>query len=261
MPDAAGAAAEAVDETMGKIITVTSGKGGTGKTTTVGAVASCLAVLGKRTLCIDCDAGMRNLDITLGMTDYAVSDLSDVLKGERTLEEACSEHPSIPGLFFLSAPAEMTLSDEDREAMRKLFDAARGSFDYCLADSPAGIGAGFRLASCGADTAIIVTTPDAACVRNAQRAAELLRESGAGEIRLIINRVKARRMRRSGMTADDIIDTVGVRLLGVVREDSAVPVCANNETPLVLGTTGGAAGNYLNIARRITGEEVPLAVR
>ena len=246
---------------MGKIITVTSGKGGTGKTTTVGAVSSCLAVLGAKTLCIDCDAGMRNLDITLGMTDYAVYDLSDVLRGGRPLVEACSEHPSIPGLFFLSAPTDLTLSDEDCEAMRELLAEARKGFDFCLLDSPAGIGAGFRLASCGADTAVIVTTPDAACVRNAQRAAELLRESGAGEIRLIINRVKPRRMRRCGMTADDIIDNVGVRLLGVVRDDPAVQISANGETPFLLGAAGGAARCFMNIARRLNGEEVPLSIR
>ncbi len=246
---------------MGKIITVTSGKGGTGKTTTVGAVSSCLAVLGARTLCVDCDAGMRNLDITLGMTEYAVSDLSDVLRGGRTLADACTEHPSLPGLFFLSAPTDLTLSDEDCDAMRDFLAAAREDFDYVLLDSPAGIGAGFRLASCGADSAVIVTTPDTACVRNAQRAAELLRDSGAGDIRLIINRVNARRMRRCGMTADDIIDTAGVRLLGVVPDDPAVQISANSETPLLLGATGGAARCFMNIARRINGEEVPLSVK
>ena len=249
---------------MGKVIAVTSGKGGTGKTTTVGAVSSCLAALGKRTLCIDCDAGLRNLDITLGMTDYAVSDLADVLYGDRPLEAACSEHPSIPGLFFLSAPPEVlpSLSEADCGRMRELMDRARENFDYCLIDSPAGLGAGFKLASSGADMVIIVTTPDAASIRNAQRAAEELRASGsAAELRLVVNRVKSRRMRRSGLTVDDIIDTSAVRLLGVVREDGDVPLSANREIPLVLGTTGGAAKNYLNIARRINGEEIPLAVR
>ena len=247
---------------MGKVIVVTSGKGGTGKTTTVGAVASCLAVLGARVLCIDCDAGLRNLDITLGMTDYAVSDLMDVLGGEKPLEAACTEHPSIPGLFFLSAPPEKTLSEDDCGRMRELMDCARESFDYCLIDSPAGLGAGFKLASSGADMAIIVTTPDAASIRNAQRAAEELRASGSeAELRLVVNRVKTRRMRRAGLTVDDIIDTSAVQLLGVVREDGDVPLSANRETPLVLGTTGGAAKHFLNIARRIAGEEIPLAVR
>lgn len=245
----------------GKVILVTSGKGGTGKTTTVGATAACLAVLGYRTLCIDCDAGLRNLDITLGMSDYTVSDLSDVLSGNVPLEDGCAEHPQIPGLFFLTAPLNVDSMFSGMGSMKTLLAESRKHFDFCFLDSPAGIGSGFRLAACDADTAIIVTTPDMSCIRNAQRAAEEIRAlSSSTDIRLLVNRVKKSSFRRTDMTIDDIIDSAAAQLIGVISEDSSVQRAANKETPLILDTAHGAAKQFLNVARRLSGESVPLDI-
>jgi septum site-determining protein MinD len=243
---------------MGKIIVVASGKGGTGKTTSVGAISSCLAALGHKTLCLDCDVGLRNLDIIIGMTDYVVTDFTDVLKGYISLSEAYSEHPKISGLFFLPAPAFSGPEEIDPTAMASLMEQIKENFDYCLIDAPAGIGPGFRLAAQLAEMALIVTTGDLSSVRDGQRVAEELSGMGIKEIRLIVNRVSARSFRRVDTTIDDAIDTIGVKLIGLVEEDEAVFLSSNTETPLILYEDRRAALQYLRIAQRITGTRIPL---
>ena len=243
---------------MGKVIVVASGKGGTGKTTAVAAVSSCLAALGHRTLCIDCDAGLRNLDISLCMTDFAVSDFTDVLGGLLSLEDACVEHPKIENLFFLSAPAFTGPEEIDTDSMAELIETAKESFDYCLIDSPAGIGAGFRLASRGANMAVIVSTGDISSIRDAQRAAEIAHDMGISETRLLINRVKAKVFDSIDATVDDVIDDVSAQLIGVVSEDESVFLSAYNDIPLILAKPKAAARQFLDVARRLTGEALPL---
>ena len=153
---------------MSTVIAVTSGKGGTGKTSLVGAVGSCLAAMGHPTLCIDMDVGLRNLDLTLGLTDRARMDFSDVLQGRCPLERAVVEHPQIQGLFLLTAP--LTLPQQiTEEDMASLLRLARLSFDYILLDAPAGLGEGYRLAVCDCDRAVVVSTTDASALRYGQR--------------------------------------------------------------------------------------------
>ena len=243
---------------MGKVIAVVSGKGGTGKTTTVGAIGSCLAVMGHKVLCVDCDSGLRNLDLTLGVSELAVRDYGDVLSGA-ALEEAASEHPEIPGLRFLSAPMSSAAREEDVGALETLAQSAREAFDYCLLDSPAGIGPGFRFAADCADAALIVTTGDAAGIRGAQRVSRELDGLGVTEQRLIVNRVDERQFRRSRMTVDDIIDLVGVQLIGLIYEDRRVPLAANSEKALVLYEHSGAAVQFLRAAQRLSGARVDLS--
>ena len=243
---------------MGKVIVVASGKGGTGKTTSVGAISSCLAALGHKTLCMDCDAGLRNLDIIIGMSDYAVSDFSDVLGGFISLDEAVTEHPRISGLYFLPAPAFSGPDEIDPNAMAALMEQIKEHFDYCLIDSPAGIGPGFRLAAQNADMAVIVATGDISSMRDGQRVAEELRSMGIDEIRLIVNRINPRNYRRIDTTVDDVIDTVSAKLLGLVEEDEAVFFSSNSETPLILFEGRKAAIQFLRIAQRITGARIPL---
>lgn len=243
---------------MGKVIVVASGKGGTGKTTSVGAVSSCLAALGHKTLCVDCDAGLRNLDIIIGMSDYAVTDFSNVLEGQVGLQDACTEHPKISGLYFLPAPAFRGPEDIDPNRMSLLMKQIKDQFDFCLIDSPAGVGPGFRLAAQHTDMALIVAICDMSSMRDGQRVVEELRNMDITEIRLIINRVNIRNLRRIGVTADDVIDTVSARLIGLVEEDEAVFLSSNTETPLILYENKKAALQYLQIARRITGERIPL---
>ncbi len=246
---------------MGSYIVVTSGKGGTGKTTCTGALASALALLGHKTLCIDCDVGLRNLDLVLGLTEPPVWDFSDVLSGDVEPAQAALPHPEIEGLYFLPAPSGLRPEDIDQLEFLQLKDKFKSEFDYVLADSPAGLGQGFRLASQGADMGLIVTTVDLPSLRDAQRTVQELDDIGICECRLVINRVSPRALRISGLTLDDAIDLVGVRLIGVVSEDDSVQLAANIEKPLMRFGAKYAYGQFIDIARRITGEKVPLPRR
>ena len=245
---------------MGKVIVVASGKGGTGKTTTVAVLSSCLAELGYKTLCLDCDVGMRNLDLLLGMSDYSVRSFADVLSGSVPAEDAPVRHPKIPKLFFLSAPAAVKPEDVDREAFAEMVGELAESFDYCLIDAPAGVGPGFYLAAAAAQEAIIVSTDDLPSLRDGQRAAELLRQMGIEELRLIVNRVRLRHLRRLKTTVDDAIDSVSVQLLGVVYEDQNVLLATNMEQPLILwnGSRQKAIRQFRKIAGRIAGQEIAI---
>ena len=153
---------------MGTVITVTSGKGGTGKTSITGAVAASLSLMDRTVLCIDMDIGLRNLDISLGLNDRALMDFSDVALGRCPLARAVVPHPTLKGLSLLTSPMSLPAS-LTTEKIRALLDTARGMYDYILIDSPAGLGAGFRLAICGADRAVVVATNDASSLRDAQR--------------------------------------------------------------------------------------------
>ncbi|HIY17523.1 MAG TPA: septum site-determining protein MinD [Candidatus Intestinimonas stercorigallinarum] len=242
---------------MGTVIVVTSGKGGTGKTSLTGGVASCLAALGQKVLCIDLDIGLRNLDISLGMTDRALMDFTDVLEGRCTLERSAVEHPVIRGLYLLTAPVRPTPVAMDEEKMRAMLLQARQRFDYILIDSPAGLGSGFRLATCGADRAVVVSTNDSSALRDAQRTVvELGRR--VDTIHLVMNRIQPKLLRRLRTTIDDAMDAAGLPLLGVVPEDSQVILAANTGEPLILFSRKGAALAYLNIAKRLMGQRVPL---
>jgi septum site-determining protein MinD len=243
---------------MGRIITVASGKGGTGKTTTVAALASCLAVLGHKTLCIDFDAELRNLDLALGMTDFTIMDFKDVVSGRKELMEACSESPLITNLFFLSAPTDSDHSEIDFEAVKKMFADIRGKFDYCLVDAPPGISSGLKLAHCSADMSIIVTTGELPAMRDATRVASTVRDLGITNLRLIVNRVIPKNFKLMKATIDDVIDTTGIQLLGLIVEDKNIPRALNEGLPLVLHDKRKSAYDFLDVARRITGEDVPL---
>ena len=222
---------------MGKVIVVASGKGGTGKTTAVGVLSSCLASKGYKTLCIDCDVGMRNLDMILGLSEQTAADFGDVLWGGRDLAEACCSHPKIPNLYFLSAPPTAAPEDIDPEAFRDMIRQIRDTYDYCLA------------------------TEDLPSLRDGQRAAQLLREAGLTDLRLIVNRVRLRHLRKLKTTVDDAIDSVCVQLIGVVYEDPAVMLAGNQEIPLLRYEKGRrrALGQFMKIAGRIAGEEIPIA--
>lgn len=243
---------------MGKIITIMSGKGGTGKTTIAGGLASCLAALGKRVLCIDADIGLRNLDIVLGLSDRAVMNLYDVIEGRTTLEEAAVEHPEIGGLFLLTAPVSVGLECISFSGMQRLTDLAREKFDYCFIDSPAGLNTGFRLAAAFCDFAIVVSTCDASSIHDAEQTAAALDELGKDDKRMIVNRVSSRLLDALAETVDDLMDRTGLPLLGLIPEDSTVTLAANAGRPLVLYTRKKSAVACLNIAKRVDGQEIPL---
>lgn len=242
---------------MGTAIVITSGKGGTGKTSLTGALGSCLAALGNRVLCIDMDVGLRNLDLTLGMSDRALMDFTDVALGRCPLEKAAVSHPVIQGLWLLTAPVSTPPGGLPHAAIHDLLRQARAAYDFVLMDSPAGLGEGFQLSVEGADRAIVVATTDSSALRDAQRTVGEL-TGRIQHIHLVVNRVQPKLLRRLHTTIDDAMDTAGLPLLGVVPEDANVMLSANRGQPLILATNRGAAIAYLNIARRILGQRVPL---
>lgn len=243
----------------GQCIAVVSGKGGTGKTSLVSSVGAALALAGRRVLCLDCDVGLRNLDLALGLADKALMDFSDVAQGRCPLDSAVVEHPKLPGLFLLTAPARSRGRPVTEEEMKALLAEIRERYDYCLLDSPAGLGAGFRLAACGADRCIVVTTADATSLRDAQHTVMELHRFPAGSLHLVVNRVRKKMLRQLHATIDDAIDRAGLPLLGVVPEDDALPLFLNQGLPLLPTGGQGASAAYRNIAKRIQGEKVPLA--
>lgn len=242
---------------MGTVIVVTSGKGGTGKTTLTAGISSCLAAIGLRVLCIDMDIGLRNLDISLGMSDRAVMDFSDVVEGRCSLEHGAAEHPVIKGLFLLTAPMRLPAGSISKEQMLAFLTEAKSMFDYVIIDSPAGIGSGFQLATACADRAIVVTTNDPSALRDAQRAVTELAHT-LPDIHLVMNRIQPKMMRQLHTTIDDAMDTAGLPLLGVVPEDPQVTLALGAGQPLVLASRRGAAVACLNIANRIDGRRIPL---
>lgn len=243
---------------LGQCIAVVSGKGGTGKTSFTAGVGSALALLGKRTLCLDCDVGLRNLDLALGLTDRALMDFSDVAQGRCTLADAVVEHPKIPNLCLLTAPARLRGRPVTDREMADLLRQIRRSFDYCLLDAPAGLGSGFRLATASADRCVVVTTTDASSLRDAQHTVMELEHFPLGSLHLVVNRVRGRLLRHMHATIDDAIDSAGLPLLGVVPEDDQLLLSLNRGVPLLLAGSGLAAAAYQNIAKRITGRRVPL---
>ena len=239
---------------MGTAIMITSGKGGTGKTSLTAGVASCLAALGKRVLCIDLDIGLRNLDMVLGLSDRAVMDFSDVMAYRSSLLSAAVEQPEIKGLYLLTAP--LSLEGLDAQRFREVADEAKECFDYVLMDCAAGLGTGFQLGTAGADRAIVVSAVDPSALRDAQRAVAELHT--LPQLHLVMNRVQPKLMRKLHTSIDNAMDTAGLPLLGVVPEDETVTTAAAAGVPLVLATYKGAAPAYLNISKRILGQRVPL---
>jgi len=242
---------------MGSVIAVVSGKGGTGKTSFVANVGIALARQGRRVLCLDCDIGLRNLDLALGLSDRAVMDFTDVIQGRCSLDEAIAPHPAQRGLHMLTAPVGLQVELEEEDFAR-LLDEIREKFDYCLIDAGAGLGQAFRLATAGADRAIVVTTTDPTSLRDAQRTVMELGRLPRGAVHMVVNRCKKKLLRTLRQTIDDAIDAAGLPLLGVIPEDDALPLALGRGVPLMLTYNRCAAVAYDNVARRITGQRVPL---
>lgn len=242
---------------MGTAIAVVSGKGGTGKTSFVANVGIALARLGYRVLCLDCDIGLRNLDLALGLSDRAVMDFTDVVRGVCSLEEAAAPHPAQRNLYLLTAPVRMA-SGLTEEAFSGLMDEIRRQFDFCLIDAGAGLGEAFRLATAGADRAIVVTTTDPTSLRDAQRTVMELDRLPRGKVHMVVNRCKKKLLRTLRQTIDDAIDAAGLPLLGVIPEDDDLPLALGRGIPLMLTYNRCAAVAYSNTALRITGQRVPL---
>ena len=244
---------------MGQCIAVVSGKGGTGKTSFTAGVGEALALSGRRVLCLDCDVGLRNLDLALGLSDRALMDFSDVAQGRCSLESAVVEHPRLPGLFLLTAPVRTRGRPVTETQMADLLAEVRKRYDFCLLDAPAGLGTGFLLATASADRAVVVTTTDPSSLRDAQHTVMELDRFGSGKLHLVVNRVRKELLRSMHATIDDAIDKAGLPLIGVVPEDDALLLSLTRGTPLLLASSQSpAAWAYRNIAARLQGGRVPL---
>ena len=245
---------------MGEVIAVLSGKGGTGKTSVCAAVCVALAREGHKVLAIDCDVGLQNLDISLGMSDHCALSFVDVCEGGYDVTQA-SPHPQYQNLSFLTAPVNRSAEEVDQEAFGAFLKNAREHFDYIFLDAPAGIDAGFALAARFARRIILVTLADPAAVRDATRAGQRLELMGKTDVRLVVNRVNRKLFSTMSLTIDDVMDDTGIPLLGVVPEDPNVTLAAAFGKPLPDYTNRGASRAIKAIAKRLQGFHTPLAVK
>mgnify|MGYP001150999548 FL=1 len=242
----------------GRVIVVTSGKGGVGKTTTAANIGVGLALLGRKVCLIDADIGLRNLDVVLGLENRIVYDLTDVVEGSCRLRQALIKDKRTENLFLLPAAQTKEKDAVSPDQMRTLCDELREEVEYILVDCPAGIERGFKNAIAGADEAVIVTTPEVAAVRDADRIIGLLEAAELYEPRLIVNRIRPQMVRKGDMMGiEDIIEILAIDLLGVVPDDEDIIVSTNRGEPVVLDRRSRAGQAYSNIARRLEGIDVP----
>ena len=242
---------------LGQVLAVVSGKGGAGKTSLCAGVAASLAADGQRVLCIDADVGLRNLDISLGMTDVPTVPFTAVMRGEYPLS-AAARHPIHSNLFFLTAPVTEQPEDLDLRQFGSMLEQVREDFDWCLIDAPAGVGAGFVLAVTYADQAMVVTGGDPASMRDGAKTAQSLRSISCAEAKIVVNRIRRKLFKRMRATVDDCMDAVGLPLLGIVPEDEEVTLSAVRGNSLIYGSWKGAALACRHIAGRLQGKKQPL---
>lgn len=246
---------------MGELFAVLSGKGGTGKTSVCAGIAASLAEQGFRCLCVDCDVGLRNLDISLGISDSGALSFLDVIQGHYSLDRA-AKHPVYPTLSFLTAPMNCPVEKIDADLFADLLRKARREYDYIFLDAPAGVDAGFRLVSRAADRFLLVTGAGPAAVRDAARVGDLLELMGKKDVRLIVNRVDKKMLGTVQVTIDDVMDNAGLPLMGIVPEDANVTLAASFGHPLLqFAPRGPAAKAFRRIARRIQGFREPIALK
>jgi septum site-determining protein MinD len=242
----------------GKVITVTSGKGGVGKTTATANLGAALADFGQKVVCLDGDIGLRNLDVVMGLENRIVYDLVDVVEGRCRLRQAMIRDKRLPELYLIPAAQTRDKSAISPSDMVRLCDELRPECDWILIDSPAGIERGFRNAIAPADIVVVITNPEVSAVRDADRIIGLVEAEEKGPARLVINRIKPEMVRRGDMLAvDDILELLAVQLVGMVPDDESVLTSTNRGTPVVLDGKSKAGLAFRNIARRLKGEEVP----
>jgi septum site-determining protein MinD len=241
-----------------KVVTVTSGKGGVGKTTTTANVAVALAQEGLKVVCIDGDIGLRNLDVVMGLENRIVYDLVDVVEGRCRLRQAMIRDKRLPELYLIPAAQTRDKSAVSPSDMVRLCDDLRQDFDWIFVDSPAGIERGFRNSIAPADIVIVVTNPEVSAVRDADRIIGLIEAEEKGPARLIINRLNPAMVKRGDMlNADDVLELLAVELIGIIPEDENVVISTNRGQPIALNGKVKAGQAFSNIARRLRGEKVP----
>jgi len=243
---------------MSRIIVVTSGKGGVGKTTTTANLSMTLARRGRKVAVVDADFGLRNLDLLLGLENRVVYTAVDVLSGQCRLEQALVKDKRQPNLVLLPAAQNRTKDAVNPDQMKQLVMALAQTYEYVFVDCPAGIEMGFQNAIAAAKEAVIVTTPEIAAVRDADRVVGLLEANNIKKIQLVVNRIRPAMVQANDMmSVEDVQEILAIPLIGVVPDDERVIVSTNKGEPLVLSEIPSLAGSaFDNIARRLEGEKV-----
>ena len=247
-----------------EVITITSGKGGVGKSTTTANVATALAMLGKKVVAVDFDIGLRNLDMILGLENRIVYDVVDVMEGRCNLAQAIIKDKRTKNLHFLPASQTKDKSVLDKDKVEKLINDLKKDFDYILIDSPAGIESGFEHSIYLADRALIVTTPEISAVRDADRVIGIIdakskkaKEGKEVKKEIIINRIKPELVEKEEMLSiDDVLHILALPLIGVIPDDEDIIKSTNLGEPIVLNEKSLVGEAFRRVARRILGEEV-----
>jgi septum site-determining protein MinD len=241
-----------------RVITITSGKGGVGKTTTTANISVALALLGKRVVCIDADIGLRNLDVVLGLENRIIYDVVDVIEGRCKLRQALIKDKRLPELLLLPASQKRDKSAVSADDLISVCNDLRAEHDFILIDSAAGIEEGFRTAIAPADEVVIITNPEVSAVRDADRVVGLIEAAEKGPARLIVNRLKPGLVQRGDMLdTEDVLDILAIDLIGIVPEDENVLISTNKGNPAAFEDRSPAGKAFRQIARRLNGEDVP----
>ena len=243
---------------MSEVIVVTSGKGGVGKTTTSANVGTGLAKLNKKVVLIDTDIGLRNLDVVMGLENRIVYNLVDVIEGNCRIKQALIKDKRYPNLYLLPSAQTKDKNSVTEDQMKKLTEDLKEEFDYIILDCPAGIEQGFKNAIAGADRALVVTTPEVSAIRDADRIIGLLEANEIGRTDLIVNRLRMDMVKKGDMMSiEDVVDILSIDLIGAVPDDENIVISTNQGEPLV-GNDTMAGKAYMNICKRILGEEIPI---
>lgn len=242
---------------MAKVITITSGKGGVGKTTATANIGAALAALGHKVVCIDADIGLRNLDVVMGLENRIVYDIVDVVEGRCKLRQALIRDKRLEELYLIPAAQTRDKNAIAPKDMLRVADELRKDFDYIIIDSPAGIERGFKNAIAPADEIVIVTNPEVSAVRDADRIIGIVEAEQKGPAKLVVNRINMELVERGDMLAvADVLELLAVELIGIVPDDQAVLVSTNRGAPIALEPKSKTGQAFRDIARRLAGEQV-----
>ena len=246
---------------MGEVIVITSGKGGVGKTTSAANLGTALTIMGKKVALVDTDIGLRNLDVVMGLENRIVYDIVDVVEENCKLKQALIKDRRYEGLFLLPAAQTRDKNAVNEEQMKKICEELKLEFDFVIIDCPAGIEQGFKNAIAGADRAFVVTTPEVSAVRDADRIVGLLESSSLPKPQLILNRIRTKLVKKGDMMDEsDIVDLLSIKLIGAIPDDENVIVQTNKGEPSVTNPKSLSGKAYMETARRILGEDIPVTI-